>query len=228
MQMPPDPTLTIGILAALISVFSAAYLIHIWYSFPNRLLTDLPLIFGVSLAFQGLNTLLQTLVLAGVFPNTLDFLRLRAVVIGFLVFPILPGLLNIWAFKYKQYHLRIIGAVVIYWYTILLFAPTAQILMAFLIPVMIGIMLGFIGTFAVTWRTGRLKEVRSDFMLVSLLIILASQMLRVPLYSIGMSVLSDVMNAVGTIIAALAFIIPSLSRAKMQQEESPPVSSVIV
>ncbi len=214
MQLPSELTLTIGVFASAISMIAALYLIHIWRTNPRRLPTDLSLMFGVSLVFQSTNTLLQTLITSGILPNTLESLRIRSVVIGLVVLPIIPGLLNIWAFRFKKYHNRVVLGVLSYWFTVLLLAPTVEILMGLLIPIMIAIMLGFIGTFAITWRTGRLEEVRSDFMLVSLLIILTSQILRVPLLKLGISILSDILNAAGTIIAALAFVVPLLqSRA---------------
>lgn len=219
MQLTPEVTLMIGTAAGIVSIIASLYLIRIWRSYETRLLTDLPLLFGSALAFQGINTLMQTLVLAEVLPSTLEFLRIRAVVIGFIVFPIIPGLLNIWAFKYKRYHSRLLGGLIAYWFSVVLLAPSSSVLMTLLIPIMLIIMLGFIFTFAATWRTGRLKEVRSDLMLVSLLVILVSQAIRVPLYMAGLSVLSDIMNAFGTIVAALAFMLPTLKQSKGKMRE---------
>ena len=211
MQIPIDVTVTISIVASLLSMLLSIELILIWRSYENRLLTDLPLLFGLSFIFQGANMLMQTLVLAGVFPDTLDFLRVRACVIYFVMTPPLPGLLQIWAHKYKRYHSRVLLAYTVYWFVVVVLAPSAVVLMGLLYPIMMIPGIGFIITFAITWRTGRLKEIRSDLALLGLVVIIVSQSLKIPLRPLGLSFVSDILNAIGIFVGGLAFILPRMA-----------------
>ncbi|MHA1859439.1 MAG: hypothetical protein ACTSUU_08350 [Candidatus Thorarchaeota archaeon] len=211
MQIPIDVTVTISIVASLLSMLLSIELILIWRSYENRLLTDLPLLFGLSFIFQGVNMLMQTLVLAGVFPDTLDFLRVRACVIYFVMTPPLPGLLQIWAHKYKRYHSRVLLAYTVYWFVVVVLAPSAVVLMGLLYPIMMIPGIGFIITFAITWRTRRLKEIRSDLALLGLIVIIVSQSLKIPLRHLGLSFVSDILNAIGIFVGGLAFILPRMA-----------------
>jgi hypothetical protein len=105
--------------------------------------------------------------------------------------------------------------------------PSETLIMSLLIPVLfvLGIMMMF--TFIITWRTGRLKEVRSELMVVSVLFGMASQILLVPFLSTSLFYVPDVLLAISMVLTALAFGNPWYNRNKMvQTEESPHMVTV--
>jgi hypothetical protein len=63
-------------------------------------------------------------------------------------------------------------------------------------------------TFAITWKTGRLKEVRSDLMIVSLLIGFISQVIKVPFQTAGLDWIPVSIAAMSGVIAAVALSNP--------------------
>ena len=66
---------------------------------------------------------------------------------------------------------------------------------------------GFVmmATFIITWKTGRLKEVRSDLMIVSIMCGMASQILRVPLLASIFFYVPDLLLMLSMIFTAVAF-----------------------
>jgi hypothetical protein len=107
-----------------------------------------------------------------------------------------------------------------------LLGPTEELVMITTIPVMIilGIMMMF--TFIITWRTGRLKEVRSELMVVSVLFGMASQILRVPLMTTSLFYIPDVLLTISMLVTAIALTNPWYHREnRARVEESPQMVS---
>lgn len=208
MQIPFDLVSVSSIIAAVISILLSTYLFKVWYDQPGRLYTDLPLMFGFTFLGQSLNTLIQGLSLSGFMTSTMTLFRIRALIICATAFPLLGALLNIWLSKFKQHHVKIMGILVAYWAAITLFAPSQNMIMVLLIPILIVLMIGLAATFFITWRTKRLKEVRSDLLLFSILLALISQLLRLPLLDLGMGFISDGLNVGATLVATTALTNP--------------------
>lgn len=94
--------------------------------------------------------------------------------------------------------------------------------MTLLIPVLLILGIIMMLTFIITWRTGRLKEVRSDFMVISVLFGMASQVLRVPLLATSIFYIPDVLLTISMVLTAIAFANPWYYRnLKNHPQESP-------
>jgi hypothetical protein len=208
MQIPFDLVSLSSIIAAVISILLSTYLFKVWHDQPARMYTDLPLMFGFTFLGQAINSLIQGLILGEFLPSTITVFRIRSLTICVSTFPLLGALLNIWLSKHKKHHLKIMGILVAYWITISLFGPSQNMIMLFHMPILIVLMLGLIATFFITWRTGRLKEIRSDLLLFSLLLSLISQLFRIPLLDIGAGFISDVLNVGAILVATLALTNP--------------------
>ncbi|NWF95591.1 MAG: hypothetical protein HXY34_05580 [Candidatus Thorarchaeota archaeon] len=194
--------------AVIISFILSGYLLFKWSRQEARLLSDLPFLFGVTFIMQAINMLIQTLVAAAILPDSLEVLRVRALVIAGTAFPMLTALLIIWLPGQKRHHVKILVALLVYWILVALLAPDSTTVQALLIPILVVMMFGLAATFAVTWRTGRLKEVRSELMLVSLSLIIVSQLSRVSLIAMGLVFVADTINVLATLIATVALINP--------------------
>ncbi|MBS3794631.1 MAG: hypothetical protein KGY80_07030 [Candidatus Thorarchaeota archaeon] len=220
MQIPFDLISLSSIIAAVVSFLLSTYLFKVWHDQPGRLYTDLPLMFGFTFIGQALNSLIQGLTLGGFLPSTMTVFRIRSLVICITTFPLLGALLNIWLSKFKDHHLKIMAVLVAYWITISLFAPSQNMIMLLHMPILLVLMLGLIATFFITWRTGKLKEVRSDLLLLSLLLSLVSQLFRIPLLDIGAGFISDVLNVVAILVATLALTNPWFGNSQAHLPES--------
>jgi hypothetical protein len=194
--------------ATILSVIVSLYLISMWKRQENRLYTDLPLVFGVSFLAQAVNTFMLAFSTMGLIDVTMEVFRVRATVIALALVPLSVVLLTIWLPRLQPQYARIIGLLTAYMVTIALLGPTQESIMLMHIPIILVILLGLIVTFVVTWKTGRLKEVRSGLMVISIVLMFISQMAKVPLTAMGLVILPDLITAISTILAAVAITNP--------------------
>lgn len=214
--------------AVIMSAILACYLIFRWSRQGTKMYSDLPFVFGVTFIMQGLNMLIQMLVTATILPDTLEVFRFRSLVIAGTAFPMLGALLAIWMPRKRKHHWKILVVVLIYWVLVSFYAPDKTMIQGLLIPVLLVMMIGLAITFAITWKTGRLKEVRSDLMLLCLILIILSQLTRIPLSDMGLVFIPDSINVIATIIATIALVNPWYKRgsagkttASTEQLETP-------
>ncbi len=222
MQIGTELVLISSMATVFISAVIGTYLARKWLAQEARLLTDLPLVFAIAFVSQAFNITIVTLQHIGLLEMSMIFFRIRTVAIGGSIIPIFGAILQIWAPSIQRYHNRLVYLLALYWLVIDFVGPAEQLIMTLLIPVLLvlGIMMMF--TFIITWRTGRLKEVRSDFMIVSVLFGMASQTLRVPLLTTSLFYIPDVLLTISMILTAIAFANPWYNReTRGKPEESP-------
>jgi hypothetical protein len=222
MQIGTDLVLLSSMATAVIALSLAGYLGRKWLAQENRLLTDLPLVFAIAFVGQAFNITIVTLQHIGLLPATMIFFRIRTIGIGGSIVPIFGALLQIWAPSIQRYHNRMVYLLTLYWLGIDFLVATETLIMSLLIPVIVILGLVMMFTFIITWRTGRLKEVRSELMVLSVLFGLASQVLRVPLLTTPLFYLPDVLLTISMVLTAIAFGNPWYNREKkVKLEESP-------
>ena len=203
------------------AVFSAVlslFLIVLWFRQKNHMYTDLPLLFGIMFMAQAFNSIIRTLPTLGVLEASLNLFRLRSLVIFGTVFPLAVIVLQIWLPKIRNKYSRILGVLVLYWFGVSLLAPSESVIMLLCIPIILVLTIAMVVTFAITWKTGRLKEVRSDLMVLSFVIGFVSQLVT------SLVVLDNILIALGTILMTLALTNPWYRRkhpAIAKQVEKP-------
>ena len=216
-----------SIATVFLSSLIGAYLGRKWLSQDVRLLTDLPLVFAIAFVSQAFNIMIVTLQHIGILDAAMIFFRVRSIAIGGSIIPILGALLQIWAPSIQRYHNRLVYLLTIYWVSIALLGPTDAFIMTTTIPVMVVLGIMMMATFVITWRTGRLKEVRSELMIVSVLFGLASQILRVPLLSTSAFYIPDVLLTISMVVTAVAFANPWYQRElKTARDEQSQLASI--
>lgn len=228
MQIVIDAATAANIATALFSAVLSVYLFSLWRRQENPLLTDLPLMFGITFMTQALNNLILVLPAMNIVEASLALFRFRSLVIIGTAFPMLVVLVTIWLPRFKRHHSKIIGVLAVYWTTVALLAPNDQIIMMMHLPVIAALTIGMIVTFSITWRTGRLKEVRSGLIVLSFLFGLIGQAAKVPLMNMGLDVLAHLNIAVVTILATLGLANPWYRRGESVAEPSAerPVATV--
>ena len=201
MQVGTDLVIISGFVTMFVSLVLSIYLGRKWYKQDVRLMTDLPLVFAIAMVCNTLNALFLTLPSIGVLEPSLNLFRLRSIAIGGAVIPVWGALLQIWASKYEKYHNRTVLLLSIYWFAVALLGPSEAFIMSLTIPLLFIISIAMMGTFVITWKTGRLKEVRSELLVLSMFFMLVSQGLRVPLMLTPLFYIPDVI-----LIASMVFL----------------------
>lgn len=219
MQLVSDMVVISNLATVVLSASLGFYLFHHWYRQENRLTSDLPLVFAISFVTQALNTLILLITNMDIIPMTMNLFRVRATLIAGSVVPVIGALLEIWLPKIRKYHNWIIIAFITYWIGIILLGTTQEFIMTFLIPM---IMIGGVGmmlTFIVTWKTGRLKEIRSDFIVLGSVLGMLSQAIRVPLLATRLFFLSDIILTASIIVVFLGLTNPWYRRKNVYDSD---------
>lgn len=223
MQLTIELTFWTGILAGIIAIIGGIYLAYLWRKQSTRLMTDLPLVFAFSFILQGVNMFMLSTMNAGILPDTLEVFKMRTFVIGGSVFPFLTIIMHIWISKYSKYFKHVISTLIVYWTIATLAGTSTAMIMILVLPIMMVVMFGMIFTFAITYKTGRLKEVRSGLILIAMAFMAFSQLTKVSLMALGISFIADTATVIGTFLIVLAVANPWKKTAK---EADPPVQEV--
>jgi hypothetical protein len=208
LQIVFDLTLLSGLAASFLAATMATYLIFLWTRQKNKLLTDLPLMFGIVFIAHAANQSILLLSEYGILAMTLEIFKVRALIVGGIALPLVGVLLHIWLPRIRRHHIKIIGVITIYWVSVLLLGATSEIIMLLHLPVIMIFMGGMVLTFAITWKTGRLKEVRSDLMVFSAGLSFIGQTGMVTLTAMGLAMIPAVITAIATALATLALVNP--------------------
>lgn len=227
MQTGNELVLVSSIATILLSAVISMYLGRQWYHQEVRLITDLPLVFAISFVSQTLNMIILTLPQLGFLTASMELFRLRSIIISGATVPVLGALLQIWAPSIQKYHNRLVYLLLTYWISVALLGSTEEFVMIMTIPVILILGIMMMVTFLITWRTGRLKEVRSDLMIISVLFGMASQIIRVPFISTPLFYVPDVLLTISMIVGALALTNPWYHRERKAREEEPPELTAI-
>ena len=219
MQLGTEFVIFSSITIVIISAIVGTYLLRLWFKQSNRLLTDLPLVFAITAISHACQTLVVALSTLGIIEPSLDFFKLRSIIISASIIPVLGALLQIWAPRIQKYHMRLLMGVTAYWLLVVFFGTSDSIIMTLTIPLILLVGLMMMVTFIITWKTGRLKEIRSGVMVISLPIIMASQILRVPLLGTSLFYVSDILLVISLIITVFAFVKPKNKRESQKKSE---------
>ncbi|MHA1576993.1 MAG: hypothetical protein ACTSU3_06500 [Candidatus Thorarchaeota archaeon] len=211
----------LSIFAGVSSVFIASFLLYTWTKYENRLLTDLPLIMGITSLFLAMNMIVVNAISVGYIPDTMEVFRWRSVLIGGMVLPLLELLLIIWAPRRRKYHPHAIVSFGIWWLTVSLLGPSREIIMLLCIPFVLMSIIGMGITFTITWKTKRLTEIRSGFIVIGAVFMFISQVSKVWLMSFGLSYISDLFIALGILAIAIAIINPQTKKERKEEAQIP-------
>ena len=208
LQFVIDFTLLSSLAASFLSAIIAMYLIYLWTRQENRLMTDLPLMFGIVFIAHAASQTILLLSEYGFYEMTLEVFRIRAVVVGGIALPLVGVLFHIWLPRIRHHHIKIIAMVTLYWVITLLLGPTQEIIMLLHLPIIMIFMGGMVLTFAITWKTGRLKEIRSDLMVFSAGLSFVGQISLVTLTSMGLAIVPTLISGIATALATVALVNP--------------------
>ncbi|MHA1960234.1 MAG: hypothetical protein ACW99U_08390 [Candidatus Thorarchaeota archaeon] len=220
MQTDIDATVLSNSVTIALSIIMATYLIKLWYTQEQRLNTDLPLMFGITFVAQAVNNVIRILPMIGLVEMSMLLFKIRSMVIIGTSFPLLGVVLHIWFPRYQRHHIRMLGALMVYWITVVVVGTTEEMIILLVMPIILTLTIGMLVTFSVTWKTGRLKEVRSDLMVLSFVIGIASQVFATNI------LLNNLFTALATTIATLGLVNPWKSRDSAFARAKPPIQDV--
>ncbi len=221
MQLGTEFVIFSSITIVIITAIVGTYLLRLWLKQSNRLLTDLPLVFAITSISHACQTLIVALSNLGIIEPSLDFFKLRSIIISASIIPVLGALLQIWAPRIQKYHMKILMSVTAYWLLVVYFGVSDAIIMTLTIPLILLVGLMMMVTFIITWKTGRLKEIRSGVMVIALPIIMVSQILRVPLLGTSLFYIPDILLVISLVITVFAFVSPLKKSESQKKREEP-------
>ena len=201
-----------------ISLTISFYLIRVWYRQENRLLTDLPLVFAIAMISNAINLVMIMVPIVGSFTPSMLYFRVRSMVICGSVVPILGLMFQIWLPSLKRHHYKMVFLFLAYWGIIAVFGATQGFIMMMTIPLILASGIVIISTFAVTWKTGRLKEIRSDLLIISTFFSMGSQVLRMQLIATSLFFVPDVLFMISFVMIGLGIINPWYHRDETKRE----------
>jgi hypothetical protein len=206
MQLTIDLASFANLSTSVFSIIIAVFLITVWSRQKNHLYTDLPLLFGVMFLAQAVNSIVRTLPTLGIVESSLLLFRLRTLVILAEVFPLTLVALHIWLPRIRNRYSRVLAVLALYWVAVTALAPSESLIMLLCIPILLVLDFTMIATFSITWKTGRLKEVRSGLMVSGFVLGFVSQLFT------SMVLLDNVLLALATGIMTVAVINPWFRR----------------
>ncbi|MHA1925863.1 MAG: hypothetical protein ACW974_08105 [Candidatus Thorarchaeota archaeon] len=212
MQTILDPTVISSLTTAFLSFCLSIYLFFLWKKQANRLYTDLPLMFGIIFISSAVSQVLQALPLLGVFGDSVEMFRIRAFVVLVMVVPMVVVLLNILAPRLRRHHNKITAASAVYWIAATFLGTSREQIMTMVMPLLLVLMIGWLVMFTITWKTGRLKEVRSDLMVFATILSLISQGSKIALMGMGIGFVADIITAISVITYTVAMVNPWYKR----------------
>jgi hypothetical protein len=207
-----DPTVISSLTTAILSLCLSTYLYFLWKKQANRLYTDLPLMFSIIFISSAVSQILQALPLLGIIGDSVEMFRIRALVVLVMVVPMVVVLLSVLAPRWRRHHYKITAVSAIYWIAATFLGTSREQIMTLVIPFLLVLMMGWLVMFSVTWKTGRLKEVRSDLMVLATILSLVSQGGKVAMMAMGIGFVADIITAISVITYTVAIVNPWYKR----------------
>jgi hypothetical protein len=182
--------------------------------------------FSIIFISSAVSQILQALPLLGVISDSVEMFRIRTIVVMVMVIPMIVVLLNVLAPRLRRHHNKITAAFTIYWIAATFIGTSREQIMTLVIPFLLVLMVGWLIMFSITWKTGRLKEVRSDLMVVATILTLVSQGGKVAMLTMGIGFIADIITAISVITFTVALVNPWYKR-EQARPESVEVPSVV-
>lgn len=220
-----DPTLIPSLLTAVVAALVATYLFRLWHRQQVKMYTDLPIMFCLCFIGTTANMLIHAIPILLQLEQTLFLFRIRSFAIGLSVIPMMGMVLNIWLSKYEKWHIRSLIAVVGYWFVVVFLGTTEELIILLTVPILLAFTLGLTATFVITWKTQRLQEVRSDLLVVALILAFLSQALKVPLMAAGLDPFVYLLTTAMMIMVGLALVNPWYKTVQKKSPEAVEVAA---
>ncbi|MHA2004712.1 MAG: hypothetical protein ACW975_08520 [Candidatus Thorarchaeota archaeon] len=226
MQTILDPTVISSLTTAFLSFCLSTYLYYLWRRQANRLYTDLPLMFSIIFISSAISQVLQALPLLGIIGDSVEMFRMRAFVVLVMVIPMVVVLLSILAPRLKRHHNKITAAFAVYWIAATFLGTSREQIMTLVIPFLLVLMIGWLVMFSITWKTGRLKEVRSDLMVFATILSIISQGGKIAMMAMGIGFVADIFTAISVITYTVAMVNPWYQREQSTADSVEVASAV--
>ncbi len=195
-------------LTALIAFIGSIFLYRIWAHQESRLPTDLPFLFSLSFFGTAVNMVIYVLPSLFLIDSTLTLFKIRSLAVGLATIPLIGMVLNIWLPHLSRWHVRTMVAIMIYWVLVLLLVQSEPLIILLTSPIILVFAIALTVTFAITWKTGRLREVRSDLIVLALTVAVISQALKVPLLVAGLEYIGFMMTTAMIFLVTLGLLNP--------------------
>jgi hypothetical protein len=197
----------IEILKVVVMILIGCILLAKWFRGTNRYYTDMPFLFGIALLFAAAGESLDVLMDLSILPSELVIFKIRTTIVAFtLIFYLITTVL-IWLNDRPRLGVVIIVSYLVVLLVVIWLAPEINLVRLWVMPLLFALFIVFVATFILAWYWKRLPDVHGLVMAIGVIIALFGQVLKVPLSSVGLTWVSEIIDLVGLSILALGLLI---------------------
>ncbi len=194
-------------LTAIVAFLLSTLLIFKWSKTQTRYYSDLPFLFGVSILFIGVSTLLNLVYSMTFFIPEITLFQTRGILICITAVTMFIGVLKIWL--PENYKLLIGGGLIyaISFLTVLFSSTTPSLIVTYTSPFIAVNIILVVATFTAVYIKRRLPSINPLLIIIGALIILISQLMKAITPLLNLIILPDLISIIGWSVFTLGFLV---------------------
>jgi len=178
-----------------------------WFRGANRFYTDMPFLFGIAMLFAAAGESLDVLMDLSILPAELVIFKIRTTIVAFTLIFWLIATVLIWFNERQRVGYSIVILYIIILLSVIWLAPEINLVRLWVMPFLFALFIVFVITFILAWYWKRLPDVHGLVMAIGVIIAMFGQALKVPLSTIELTWVSEIIDLVGLSVLALGLLI---------------------
>ncbi len=185
-----------------------------WFRGEKRFFTDMPFLFGIAMFFAAGGESLDVLMDLSLLPAELVIFQVRTTITSFTMLFYLIATVLIWLNERPRLSAIIVVSYMAVLLSVIWLAPEINLVRLWVMPFLFALFIVFVATFLLVWYWKRLPDVHGLVMAIGVIIAMFGQALKVPLSTMGLTWVSEIVDLVGLSILALGLLIkPGYAKA---------------
>lgn len=185
-----------------------------WFRGEKRFYTDMPFLFGIAMFFAAAGESLDVFMDLGYLPAELFIFKIRTTITSFTMLFYLIATVLIWLNDRPRLSAMIVIIYMAVLFSVIWLAPEINLVRLWVMPFLFALFIVFVATFILAWYWKRLPDVHGLVMAFGVIIAMIGQALKVPLSTIGLTWVSEIIDLIGLSVLALGLLIrPGYAKA---------------
>ena len=185
-----------------------------WFRGEKRFYTDMPFLFGIAMFFAAAGESLDVFMDLGYLPAELFIFKIRTTITSFTMLFYLIATVLIWLNDRPRLSAMIVIIYMAVLFSVIWLAPEINLVRLWVMPFLFALFIVFVATFTLAWYWKRLPDVHGLVMAFGVIIAMIGQALKVPLSTIGLTWVSEIIDLIGLSVLALGLLIrPGYAKA---------------
>ena len=178
-----------------------------WFRGKNRFYTDMPFLFGIAMLFAAAGESLDVFMDLSILPAELLIFKIRTTIVAFTLIFWLIATVLIWFNERPRLGYLIVTVYIAVLLSVIWLAPEINLVRLWVMPFLFALFVVFVITFILAWYWKRLPDVHGLVMAIGVIIAMFGQALKVPLSTMGLTWVSEIIDLVGLSILAVGLLI---------------------